>query len=877
MSTWSRLVNVFRGDRLNRDLDEELEAHVADAIRDGRDPGEARRALGHPTRLREDSRDIKLIPWLDSLRADIKVGWRQLNKKKTASAAAVLSLGLAIGACTSAFRLIDALLLRPLPVAHPERLYVLARKVDADTNESFRYPLFVRMRDAVKDEADVIAISQADRKDLSYGPSEDTEKAAIQYVSGTMFGSFGLLPAAGRLFTASDDEKPGGHPYAVLSHDYWSRRFHQDPRVIGRTFRMSNDPMWMTSEQPNVFEVIGVAAKGFTGTEPGTVTDIFLPTAMHAGVRHADWTWIRVWLSVRPGASFQAAIEKLRVVYQANVQERLREIQGEPKKWSDRILRERLEFEPSSAGISEVQRNYRVPLTALAILVALVLLIACANVANLMAAQSSARAREMALRLSIGAGRWRLLQLMMVESTWLGMLAAGVGALFAAWSAPFVVQMINPPGNPIRLVLPADWRVLGFGAAIAVGATILFGLAPALRASAVKPMTALKGGEKPHSRRRLLRALIAVQVTFCFLVLFVAALFAATFQHLSHQAMGFSSDRLLTLEIAAEKPQPAAAWDQLLQHMRSATGVESAALSSWPLLSGIGWNDAISVDGGSADESEANFLSVSPGWMETMTIPFVDGRDFRAGDNFPVVAIVNEAFARRFFHGANPVGKTFVKAHEKAQFDVVGVVRDARYGGIRGPIPPVAYVPMKARDGATLIVRTVSENPLALASALSKEVARAHPAFRVSLIRTQEELVRQHTIRERMLSTLALFFAIVAVLLAGVGLYGVLDYSVVERRREIGIRIAIGARAGDIVRRVVFEAFSMVALGALLGLALGEGSSRYLRTLLYGVKSTDAGMIALPFLAIVAAALLAALPSVLRAVSIDPVATLRND
>ncbi len=884
MSLWSRIANVLRGDRLSREIDEERESHLEEAIQHGRDPAEARTAFGPALRYHEESRDIRLIPWLDSLRADAIFGWRQLKKKKVTSAAAILSLALAIGACTSAFRLIDALLLRPLPVTNPDRLYALFRQgIGPDgkprTSDSYEYPLFRQMRAAVINEAELIAVSFAARNDLTYGSDQETEKAGVQNVSGWMFDSFGLKPSLGRLFTERDDLKPGAHPYAVLSYDYWSRRFGQDPKVIGRAFRMDS----------GLYEIVGVAGERFSGTEPGTVTDIFVPTMMHEGINHADWAWFRTFVKLKQGVAVEPVREKLRAVFRASQEERALGFAGRPKAFVDRFLSEVLLLEPAAGGLSETRKAYRVSLAALGVLVALVLLIACANVANLMTAQAAARTREMALRVSIGAGRWRLVQLVLVESAVLAFLSAALGAAFAWWSAPFVVSRINPPDNPARLFLPTDWRVLGFGLAMTLGVTLLFGLAPALRASSVKPASALKGGEDPHSRRRLMHALIALQVAFCFLVLFVAGLFVTTFDRLSNQPTGFSSDRLLTLDALAPSRQPQAFWDQIAEHLRTQPGVEAVAVSGWPLLSGNGWNGFVSANTAPPPPILDYFLNVSPGWMNVMKIGFVDGRDFRPNDVYPGVAIVNETFAKQYFNGENPVGKSFDKAEnggKRIRFQIVGMVRDARYRNMREPITPTIYVPFKAidargvllpRNSGTFIVRTSASNPLSLASILRREVSRARPEFRVSNIRTQAELVRAQTVRERLLAMLALFFALVALLLAGVGLYGVLDYSVLQRRHEIGIRMAIGAQAGSIARIVTLEVFSMVLAGAVGGLALGMVSVRYIETLFYQVTPTDLGVLALPSLAILAAALLASLPAVIRAVRIDPVTMLRSE
>jgi predicted permease len=885
MSLWSRFANVFRGDGLSREIDEELQWHIQEAIEQGRDPAEVRKAFGSALRQRDESRDIRVVAWLDALRADAVFGWRQLRKNKVTSATAILSLALAIGACTSAFRLIDALLLRPLPVADPGQLYAISfagfsDDGKPDTWDSCSYPLFRRMRATVRNEAELIAISYAERTDLTYGSDQEMEKAYRQYVSGWMFGSFGLRPVLGRLFTENDDLKPGAHPYAVLSYDYWARRFGQDPKVIGRTFRMDK----------GLYQIVGVAEERFTGTETGTVTDIFVPTMMEAGsINASNAFWFRTFVRPKPGVAIESLRDRLYATYRAFEQERAKGFSNFPKRLLEGFPREKLLVEPAADGVSEMQKEYRRSLTALGVLVVLVLLIACANVANLMTAQAAARAREMALRVSIGAGRWRLVQLVLVESAMLALLAAAIGGLFALSSAPFVVSRINPPDNPARLILPADWRVWGFGLALTLGVSLLFGLAPAIRASAVKPAYALKGGEDPHSRRRLMHTLIAAQVAFCFLVLFVAGLFVATFDRLSNQHTGFSAERVLTLDTVAERAQPPAFWDQVAEHLRVVPGVEAVALAGWPLLSGTMSNNFVSIHGAPPSDVLAFFLSVSPGWIDTMKIPFVDGRDFRASDTHPGAAIVNQTFAKRYFGGEKSVGESFETIEgtgTRTRFQIVGLVRDARYQNIHEAILPVVYVPFQSVDGkgslqaknkGTFIVRTSTRNPLALASILRQEVPRARPEFRVSNVRTQTEINQSNTVRERLLAMLALFFAVVALLLAGVGLYGVLDYSVLQRRREIGIRMAIGAPAGDIARRVTADVFSMVLVGALAGLALGMASVRYIESLFYQVKATDLGMLALPSLAIVAAALLASLPAVIRAVRIDPATTLRAE
>jgi predicted permease len=821
----------------------------------------------------------------DALRTDSRFAWRQLRKNSVTSVAAVLSLALAIGACTAAFRLIDAVLLRPLPVRDPGNLYaVLRQEIDRDgqprTFAGCEYPLFRQMRAALGSDVELLAIASPEPFDLTYGSAHETERAQVQYVSGSMFASFGLTPAAGRLLTERDDRTPGAHPYAVLSYDYWTRRFAQDPGVIGRTFRMDGF----------VYEIVGVSAERFTGTETGTFTDVFVPTMMKAvAVVRDDWSWFRTWVRLKPGgAALEPVRDRLQASLRAFQEKRAEGIADMSKARRERFVGETLLLNRAGAGVSRLQRDNRTALMALAVLVGLVLLIACANVASLMTAQATARAREMALRVSIGASRWRLIHLVLVESAWLAMVSSALGAVFAWWAAPFVVSLINPPDNPARLSLPFDWRVSVFGLALAMLVTCVFGVIPALRASAIKPAHALKGGADPRAARRAMHALIAAQVAFCVLVLLAAGLFVGTFDRLARQPMGFSAERLLTLTAVTEGSQPPELWTQVAEHLRGVPGVEMVAMSGWPLMSGNAWNGHISANGGQPTETVTFFLAVSSGWTQTMKIPLLAGRDFTALDTHPGVAIVNQTLVDEYFRNENPIGRFFerVENGRPVRYRIVGVTADARYRGMREAIPPVAYLPFTStdRDGrlapksrGTFIVRTTGAEPLAMAARLRREVTRARPEFRVTTIQTQTALIEAYTVRERLLAMLALFFAMVALVLAGVGLYGVLDYSVLQRRREIGIRLALGARAADIARRVTLRTLSVVVGGAVAGLGLGLIGARVVEPLFFQVKATDPSMLVLPSATLLAAALLASIVPVARALRVNLPKLLRTD
>ena len=890
MSLWSRISNAFRGERLNREIDEELQSHMEEAIASGRDPTEARRAFGSALHAREVSHRILAAGWLESLLADVRFGWRQLCRNKITSLAAVLSLALGIGSCVGAFRLIDALLWRPLPISNSSRLYVLSRHMIGFDGKPAEYdswstPEFKLMRDAVKDRADLIAISYTERVDITWSTEDDMEKAHLAYVSGNMFPLFGLRPALGRLLAPGDDRATGASPYAVLSWDYWNHRFGRDAHVLGRSLHIGDQ----------TFEIIGVGPRDFTGTEKGTVTDIFLPLSMNSFPTQEEFNWHRTFLLLKPGVRPAAALEPLRqqlsAVSHAFEVQRTKAFSGMPQAVIDRFLNQKLVFSPAGAGISELQKGYRRSLGILGLLAALVLLIACLNVANMMTAQAAARAQEMALRISIGAGRRRLVQLILCQSALLAVLASGLGAFFAAWSAPFVLGLVNPPDNPARLALPADWRVLGFGFGLIVVVVLSLGLLPALRASSVRPVAVLKGGENPHSPRRLMRGAIALQVAFCFLVLFLSSLFVASFQHLQNRPLGFSTDRLLLLETVAGKGQLPVVWNQTAEALRAVPGVESVAISGWPLLGRIMINSDISINGAPPSPTPAFFLNISPGWLSMMKIPLVSGRDFRLQDTSPGAAIVNETFVKTYFPNSggrtfDPVGHTFSRGANQPINKIVGVIPDVPYHDLREPNGAVFYIPFDEMDGksapkavgfATFTIHTDAKDPLALAGGLRQFVAQRHNGLRVSNITTQLDLVRDQTVRERLIAMLASFFAAVALLLAGIGLYAVLNYSVLQRRREIGIRMAIGSTRAGIVRLVTVDVFLMIALGGCTGVALGFGAARYVESLFYQVKATDADMLALPACAMLLTALVATLPAVLRALRTDPTEILRAE
>ncbi len=881
MSLWTRIANVFRSSQIDQDIDEELASHFQEARDRGRDFHDTRKAFGSPLRSREAAHDAVVLPWLESLLGDIRFGWRQVFKHKTASAVAVLSLALGIGSCIATFRLMDSILYRPLPVDHPEQLRVIGigRQNEFGRQEigySSAYEPFQVLRAAVEEQAELLAINAPYRTDITYSTDEQMEKAFRQYVSGWMFKSFALQPHLGRLLNEQDESAPGASPYAVLSFHYWAQRFGKDPAVIGRIMRAGND----------VLQIVGVAPEGFTGTEPGVMTDFFVPLMMNKGVTSPDSNWFRQWVRLKPGADPEIVRQRLQAALHAYRTERAKTLPaGTPRQRIEGYVNAELVFESATAGVSDLQRSQRVSLIVLGIVAGLVLLIACMNVASLMASQTQARAREMALRVSIGAAQGRLVRLVLVESSITAIFASAIGLAFAWWSAPFVASLINPPSDPIRLTMPFDLRVAAFGVALTFGVTLLFGLAPALRASGVKPAAALRGG-LPSGRIRM-NWLVAAQIAFCFLVCLVSGLFVSTFQRMTNQPLGFSADRVLTLDTVSSSPRSVDEWYSAAERLRSVPGVDASALSQFALMSGSGINLDVAVPGKEVSDDSPWFLGVSPGWLETMKIPLLEGRDFRVDDAFPNAVAVNRTFAKKYFNGENPVGRSFdvQLAGNRNPVRIVALTDDARYTGMREPIAPTVYMPFR-RGGpypaetqrytnATLTVRTQAGDPMSLASALRSAVSQSAPGFRVANIRTQEELVGRHTLRERLLATVSAFFAFVAVVLAGVGLYGTLNQSVLRRRREFGIRVALGASPADVVGRLVLRAFGMAALGVLFGIVVSLGSEGYIRSLLYEVRAADPLMLAIPLMTILLATALAALPPVIRAMRTDPAQLLR--
>jgi predicted permease len=877
-----RLLGTLRLRRGDADLEAELRAHAELAAEaDGRSPRIA------VTQAMDAVRDRRGLPWLHALSSDVVCAWRQLRTRPVVSVAAILSLALAIGATTAAFRLVDAILLRQLPIAEPDRLsYAVTWYLDAqgrfDYYDQWDYPTYRRYLTMVGDRADLLVIGSSSRIEAAIGGAGEPERVSRQFYSGNVFGVFGLRPALGRLIGPADDRIPGGHPIVVLAHDFWQRRFGGDAGVLGTIIRVGAQP----------FEVIGVAPAGFAGTEPGRPADLFMPAVMNVEpLDKPGWGWFQLWVRPRPEVPAAVVQQILHADQVRDQDEEIRRLPADtPQRRIDALRSRRVDLQPAAVGASALQKNYRVPLLVLGALVAVVLFIACVNVANLLDGQALVRRREMALRVAIGAGRWRLIRLMLVESAMLAALASAAGAAFGWWAAPFVVSLLSSDQEPLRLALGIDWRSTLFGAGLTAIVTVLFGTLPAMRAAAVAPGDALRSGSRVTGPRRLTHALIGAQAAFCAFVVFVAVLLVTTFARLATQPLGFLAESLLTVNAdAGRRADGHARWLAAAGEVRALPGVESVALAGWPLLAGNRWRWDVRVPGRPAQPDPPYFLSIAPGFFRTMELPLLEGRDLRAGDVAPDrrpdavprhgVAIVNQAFARTYFDGRSPVGERVtveVRPGVPASIEIVGLAGDAAYAMLRDPIRPTVYVPAEYAGGAALMVRTAGD-PDAVAPLVRRTLSRARPDARLRLVVSQTNLVKRQLVRERLLATLAGFVGAVALLLAGSGLYGVLHHAVVRQQRPIGIRMALGARAGQVVAEVTASLLAAVAGGAAIGLGAGVLFGRAIENLLFRIGATDAGAIAPPMLVLAVTAAIAALSPAIRAARIDPASTLRAE
>jgi predicted permease len=774
-------------------------------------------------------------------RTDWRDAWRSLLSTPLVTALAVLSLALGIGANTALFSIINSLLLRPLPVSEPQRLVL----VDGD---SWSNPIWEEIR-ARQDQIAAGGFAWSnERFDLS--SSGETDRVDGIYASGRMFEILGVNAVRGRTFTAADDARGGGPDggVVVISHGFWQRRFAGADDVVGRTLSVNRVP----------FTIIGVAPRGFFGPEVGRSADLMLPLATEALIlgkessldQRQNW-WLNIMLRLQPGQTLAQAAGQLQAI-----QGQIRAATSPPNARAQQsYLAEPFTLVPGASGRSALRSRYEEPLTAMMFVVGLVLLIACANIANLLMARATARRHELGIRLALGASRPRLARQLLAESLMLAVAGAALGLAFAQWGSRTLVAQLTTVRNSVYLDLSVDWRVLGFTIAAAAATAVLFGVAPALAVSRVPPNEALKEqgrGVTGERRAGLRQGLVVLQVALSLMLVVTASLFTRSLLSLTTRDAGFDRGPVLIASVEVKRPpeERGDLYERLREAAAGVPGVAGAAASFTTPVSSAGWNTRIVVppDSSLGPRQRMSWVNaVTPGWFGTYGIQLSGGRDFNRSDRTgaPRVAIVNLAFARRFLEPGDPVGQRFSEEGPSGKgdtYEVVGVAEDAVYRSLRAPMEPTLYMPIGQWDrpggSINIGIRSAGGTPLALTRSVAAALGRVDADAALTFYSLSDQ-VKASLTQDRLLAGLSSFFGGMALLLASLGLYGVTSYSVNQRRTEIGIRMALGADAAGVVRMVLMRVGGLVAIGITLGMAASVWASKFVATLLYGFDPSD--------------------------------------
>ncbi|MBI4906399.1 MAG: ABC transporter permease [Acidobacteria bacterium] len=863
---WLRWRESFRH-RDGSETEEELRFHLEmaeqDAVRRGQDAREARLRAGGVAQAAEAVRDQFIIPWLSDFLRDSRHGVRLLRRSPLFTAAAIVSLALGIGANTAIFTLIDAVLLRMMPVQEPGRLVQFGRDLS--------FPKFRHFRQELRCFTDMFAHSSLGRRDIIF--DEDPEPASLEFVSGNYYSVLGVSTFAGRTFDSDIDRSPTA--VAVISHAYWKRRFALDPSAIGRAFRWNS----------RSFTIIGIASPEFTGVVPGKLAEITLPLSMAGEVlgdpgRLTGYqvNWLESMGRLRAGYTIEMAQAEVATIYS-----RMIHTEAEQQKGNEfqrrKILAQRMPLEASGNGFDFLRFRFAEPLRLLMGIVALILLIACVNLANLLLGRATTRRREIAVRLAMGAGRGRVLRQMLAEGILLAAAAGILGVLLAWWSANALVTMMSNGGEPIALSLRPDLRVLAFAAAISAVACLLFSLAPAIQVTRHGIQPALAEA-RSGARWRWGRGLITAQVAISVLLVIGAGLFGSTLLRLYSLETGFHRDDVTLISVKTDRAglQGHALRGSILESLRSMPGVATASFEMSP-LSYKGWEMGARVEGytyGPNEDMHVHVNFIAEDYFRTLSIPVIQGREFNERDTAasPKVVVVNEAFARRYFQGQSPLGK-WLGFTGPDRMEIVGMVKDVRSRSLRGEIPAAVYVDAVQANrppSGVYIVRGAG-----IAGIVDSALKRVDTRLRATDVRTLDEDLSRSILRERILGTLSGLFGALSLILVSVGVYGVMAFQVARRQKEIGIRMALGARPVQVTAMVLAETAVPVGAGVAVGVAGALGLTRLAEKMLYGVAPTDPVTFAGASGILILLALLAAYLPSRRAARMSPVETLRCD
>ena len=896
------ITRFFRRNRWDDERARELEAHLAIEADENVARGmsaeaaraAARRKLGNATLVREEIYQMNTIGFLDSGWRDLKYGARLLRLNPAFAIVAILSLSLGVGANTAIFQLLDAVRIRTLPVKDPRALVELriADPVGGRTGQfsgrrpSLTNPLWEQLRSRREGLglSDMFAWSGV-AFNLTTGG--EARYAQGMWVTGDFFKGLGVPPLIGRVLTAGDDHRGCAAPPAVLSHGFWQREYGGSPSAIGRSIMLDGHP----------FDIVGVTPPAFFGVEVGRAFDVAVPLCAEpftrgarSGLDKRDVWFLGAMGRVQDGATLEQVRAQLASISAPMFKETLPNYGADAATHYQQF---KVGAYQGGTGISSLRRTYESPLWLLLATTGLVLLIACANLANLMLARATAREREIAVRLAIGASRWRIVRQLLAESLLIAVIGAACGALLAQWLSRFLIDFLTTDSNRVFVALTLDWRIFTFTATLAAVTCLIFGLIPAIRATGTTPGAAMKAGSRGSTDTRerfgMRRALVVAQVAMSLVLVVGALLFVRTLRNLMSVDAGFSQDGILVVNLdlrraAVDEERRTAVFADITNRVASLPGVVSAAQAFIVPVSGSGWNDSIVIKGQKQKEV-VNFNSVSAGYFKTMGTPILAGRDFDVHDTAggEKVAIVTELFARKFFAGQNPIGQVFqIEENPGAPRPlnrIIGVVKNTKYTELREEFTPIGFFAASQEEKPKAFLQVVvrSSAPLAtITSEVSSAVMQVNSAI-VLQFQTLQDLVRESLLRERLMATLSGFFGGLAAIIATIGLYGVMSYMVARRRNEIGIRMALGAGRGDVVKMVMREAATLLAAGVVVGLVLAVIAARTATTLLFGLQPGDPATLAVAAAGLGAVAMLASYLPAWRASRLEPTDALREE
>jgi predicted permease len=902
MSIFKKIRNSFRP--LHADADDEIAYHVeqrtADNLRAGMTPEDAlhdaRRRFGNRTLARERTTEADVVLWLETLKRDVRLAARMLRRTPGVTAIAILSLALGIGANTVVFTLMKQVMLDSLPVPNAEHLVILHNTEPELGNErsngmrsSFSYPLYQDLRSHTRNVFDDILARYPIT--VALATANQTQRIHGELVSGNYFQVLGVRPWRGRVFTPADDGNPGAHPVVVLGYGFWQQQFGGNPAILNQKILLNRSP----------YVVVGIAAPAFYGIDISQRADVFVPMAMKAqmtpgwgGLNDRLSHWANLIAKLRPGVTLQKASAALSVIYPPLRDLDLTLIRPGSHTSEEQFKRKTIGLTPGGRGYAELRQSLGNPLRVLMAMVGLVLVITAVNLANLLIARGVARHREMAIRLSVGAGRRVLIRQLLVESLMLAMAGGGLGFALAFAGTPLLLRALKMDLSDSSLMAHPDWQVFAFAAIVSIVTGLAFGLLPALQSTRAELASVLKtesGASQTGHSIWLRRILVVGQISLSLVLIVASILFTFSLRNLMNINPGFQTNRLITFSInPAEAGYSQQRISQIGEQIRAALdatpGVASASVVTVPILEGNYVGGGVTIEGhpmrdGENDEVRRN--GVGADYFATMRIPILQGRGIGARDiaGAPKVVVVNETFCRRFLAGQNPLGLHMGMGSNQKKLDwtIVGVVADSHHGGLRDTIFPFMYQPYVMDGGLTALTfyARTKTGEATIMDQVRGLVRRFDPTLPVYNVSSMTEVINESLFAERSLGLLSLAFGVLATLLSIVGLYGVMSYSVARRYREIGIRMALGARPGLVMRMVLSESALLGLAGVACALPVVFAAGSLIRSELYGITPNDPWVCAAAVALLLAITIFSGFRPALSAARIDPQTALRSE